>query len=103
MRNGPLRKQLYTDIEVASVDAFQGREKEEEEEEGQKKKAGKKRRIDTAAATANGDHLTRNHAVSSLRSVVSADLKNAAPHTTPKTAQPQLYVIYIHPQQASRY
>jgi len=27
MRNGPLRKQLYTDIEVASVDAFQGREK----------------------------------------------------------------------------
>ena len=53
------------------------------------------KRIDTAAATANGDHLTRNHAVSSLRSVVSADLKNAAPHTTPKTAQPQLYVIYI--------
>ena len=28
MRNGPLRKQLYTDIEVASVDAFQGREKD---------------------------------------------------------------------------
>ena len=50
MRNGPLRKQLYTDIEVASVDAFQGREKEEEEEEGQKKKAGKKRRVGVAHA-----------------------------------------------------
>jgi regulator of nonsense transcripts 1 len=26
--NGPLRKELYNDIEVASVDAFQGREKD---------------------------------------------------------------------------
>ncbi|KAA8500020.1 Regulator of nonsense transcripts 1-like [Porphyridium purpureum] len=28
MRNGPLRQDLYRDIEVASVDAFQGREKD---------------------------------------------------------------------------
>ena len=28
LRNGQLRQQLYTEIEVASVDSFQGREKD---------------------------------------------------------------------------
>lgn len=28
LRNGTMRQQLYTDIEVASVDSFQGREKD---------------------------------------------------------------------------